>query len=107
MQLPVVSTDRCIPNIPSGFIGRVDKDENTVLLPRVFELLLGMPGAQEKRVGSCKAVLYNGVLVVDTHANAYLDGGAPDITIIPTGFIVAAFVALALLELQVGSLNSK
>ena len=90
------------PLIPLQHIGRA-KDgtsENEELLPRVFDLLRGL-GAKEKRLQERRAMLYNGVLFVDTHAHYYLNKLAPDISVVLDGCCVAPFTTLALLELQV------
>ena len=46
-------------------------------------------------------MLYNGILFVDTHAQFYLDGLAPDISVVLDGNLVVPFTTLALIELQV------
>ena len=40
--------------------------------------------------------------IMDTHTNWYLGDCAPDITVIPIGYVVSGFNAVLLMELQVG-----
>ena len=90
------------PPLPLRHIGRAEAgtSKNGELLPRVFDLLLGL-GATEKRVQGRRAMLYEGILFVDTHALYFLNKSAPDISLVLDGSGVAPFTTLALLELQV------
>lgn len=89
------------PPFPADYIGRVNKHENDVLLPRVMELLCNMPDAKRKAINGRSAVLYEKVVFVDTHDLFYLDRCAPDVTVLLDGYGVSSCAALALLELQV------
>jgi hypothetical protein len=40
--------------------------------------------------------------IMNTHTNRYLGDCAPDITVIPIGYVVSGFNAVLVLELQVG-----
>jgi len=75
-------------------------------LPQVLDLLRQLPGSRTKHIGDRKAIVFKHHMFLDTHTLPYLEGCAPDISIIPEGYGVAAAVALALLELQVGDLNT-
>lgn len=92
-----------VPAFPLNYIKRVNvgTSENEVLLPQVLDLLRSLPGAKDKCLQGRKAVLYNGIVFVDTHKQYYLNQKAPDISVIADGCAVSAFAALAVLELQV------
>ena len=79
----------------------VNTREDTVLLPRVFAMLSSMPGAVETTVRELQAVSYNGIVYVNTSKLRYLDGTAPDITILQEGYGLHASTVLAVIELQV------
>jgi hypothetical protein len=103
LNLPTPQTsDQALPPLPVHT--RVDEKENEVLLPQTMSLLSSMPGAQRRAnaVSGRDTVLYKGVVFVDTHTLQYLDGCSPDVTITQDGLSISSFVALALLELQVG-----
>lgn len=75
--------------------------EDKELLPRVLNMLSRLLGAVESEVQGRRAILYMGVAFVDTHDFPYLNGTAPDITIVQEGCRVDASTALAVIELQV------
>lgn len=91
------------PPFPAEHIGRVDKDENGVLLPNMMDLLASLPGATRKNaaINGRDTVACNGVMFVDTHSYRYLGGNAPDVTVVLDGYSVSDLFTLALLELQV------
>lgn len=89
------------PPFPSQPISRADTSENTILLPRVRDMLSALPGAFLTKLQEMDAVLYNGIAFVETYKRMYLAGAAPDITILQQGYGVHASTALAVIELQV------
>lgn len=90
---------------PAAGISRAVTDEKNVLLPRVVHMLLDMPGAKlvQRTISGRTALLYNNMLIVNTHDLFYLKGCAPDLTLMADGFSVSPAVVYALLELQVGA----
>mmetsp|Transcript_12373 Transcript_12373/g.30378 ORF Transcript_12373/g.30378 Transcript_12373/m.30378 type:complete len:591 (-) Transcript_12373:305-2077(-) len=77
-----------IPQLPDKNVSEVN-----AMLPGVLAALKDIPGGRYS--------------VEDTHARAYLDGSAPDITVTRVGRDVNSFNAVLLVELQRGELDNR
>lgn len=92
------------PDVEYGKFFRAETKEDDELFPRVFDMFKALPGARflEKAANGRQAVLYKGMLIVDTRTLPYLGGCSPDLTLVRDGCSVLPSTVLALLELQVG-----
>lgn len=72
-----------VPAVPTGLFQRAVKE--TELRDRFMGMLCRLGGEMQVKHDNRKTVCYHGVEFVDTHTLSYLDGTAPDISIICAG----------------------
>jgi len=77
--------------------------EETEMQPAMWEAFKDLEKAKEL---NAKMITVGDYLILDTHTNKYLEGCAPDITVVQRGSCATSFNCVFIIELQAGTLHN-